>query len=392
MRIAHVAAGIGVQYGGPAFAIVGASEALERRGHTVVIFAPNTVGTVKAKSYRPLRATDLPPGGQRLDIRLFDTRPPRRMAFSPSLALALYHQLPRFDVVHIHSLYTFPQWAAFEVCNRLNIPYVVAPCGALDTWLRCHSARVKALSDAVWGRRMLNGARAVQYKTTREEEESAGLGIKAPGVVVPNGIDWASFQTLPSGALFRNKHLEGFNGPVVLFLGRLSYKKGLDVLIRAFARVARDAGAVLAVCGPDDEQLVPVLRALARAEGVDERVWFPGVMQGDEKSSALSAATIWALSSYTENFGMAVVEALAAGRPSVISSGVAISDAVGQADAALIRAPEAAAFAEGLLELLTNPARAVELGSRARAFSRKYDWSVIVPALEALYLSVLADP
>jgi hypothetical protein len=108
-----------------------------------------------------------------------------------------------------------------------------------------------------------------------------------------------------------------------MYLGRLSHKKGLDILIRAFAIARRDGPACrLAIVGPDDEGLTVELSALARREGVADHVVFTGMLSGVEKLDALAAASIWALPSHTENFGIAAAEAFAAGRATVIKAAV----------------------------------------------------------------------
>ena len=156
---------------------------------------------------------------------------------------------------------------------------------------------------------------------------------------MPLGIDWDAFQRLPPPADFGGT-------PVVLSLGRIAAKKGLDVLIRAFAAVAsRFEGARLVLAGPDDEDLRPELEALAEREGVDGRVVFPGMLHGPEKLAALAAADVWALPSHTENFGIAVMEALAAGVATVISPAVNLAGEIERAGAGLVAEATPEAFA-----------------------------------------------
>ena len=133
-----------------------------------------------------------------------------------------------------------------------------------------------------------------------------------------------------------------------MYLGRISHKKGLDLLIRAFAMVRRDAPtARLAIVGPDDEGLTPELRALAGNEGAAESIVFTGMLSGDAKRAALAAADVWVLPSHSENFGNAVVEALAAGRAAVISPAVNIAAEIEAAGACVVAPLRAEAFAGG---------------------------------------------
>ena len=174
-----------------------------------------------------------------------------------------------------------------------------------------------------------------------------------------------------------------------MYLGRLSHKKGLDILIRAFALVRRDVPACrLAIVGPDDEGLTAELVALARREGVAERVVFTGMLSGVEKLDALAAAGVWALPSHTENFGNAVVEALAAGRATVISPAVNIAPEIAASGAGIVAPLSAEAFGAEIAALLRDDARREALVVRAREFARRYDWSIVGPRLAEMYAQV----
>jgi glycosyltransferase involved in cell wall biosynthesis len=219
---------------------------------------------------------------------------------------------------------------------------------------------------------------------TTAEEERLTADI-APGVaraVVPYGIHWRRFQQLPPPEAFRRRYLGGWPGPVVLNLGRIAAKKGLDVLVRALADVP-DARLVLA--GPDDEGLRPSLERLAASTGVSDRVTFTGMLHAEERLAALAVADVWALPSHTENFGIAVVEAMAAGRTVVVSPGVNIAPDVAAADAGVVAVAEPRAWAATLASLLADAERREQFGVRAREFARRYDWSEVAPRWKSMY-------
>ena len=220
---------------------------------------------------------------------------------------------------------------------------------------------------------MLKRAAALHVTSEEEARLIADVAPDVPRAVVPIGIRWDDFQTLPPPGSFRDRYLGGHSGPVVLFLGRLTFKKGLDVLVAGFARAAVP-DAVLAIVGPDDEGMQPGLESLARHAGIGSRVVFTGMLRGEDKAAAIAAADVWALPSHTENFGLAVVEALAAGRPVLMSPAVNIAHDAGAARAAAICEPDANEFGYALGALLADHERRVELGARAREFARRYDW------------------
>ncbi|HXF52407.1 MAG TPA: glycosyltransferase [Dehalococcoidia bacterium] len=392
MRALHVVPSLSLRFGGPPVAVLEAARALRDLGWDCAVVATDLAEPASWSGRRVVDA-DLPEGAREVDVRLCPARWPYRLAYSPALTRALDELAPSVDVVHIHMLFQYPQFAAFRAARRAGVPYVVTPHGALDPHLRRRSRLLKALTDLLWQRRMLDGAAALHFTTADEARLVSDLGFRAPTVVAPNGIRWASFQRLPSGRAFREWYLGGHDGPVVMNLGRLSHKKGLDILVRAFARAARErSDAVLALVGPDDEGLTPRLRSLAASEGVADRIVFVGMLAGEEKRAALAAADVWALPSHTENFGLAVVEAMAAGKAVVISPAVNLASEISAAGAGLVRPQTPDAFAVALSELLADPGRREALGRRARAFARRYDWSAVAPAWAALYERALGLP
>jgi glycosyltransferase involved in cell wall biosynthesis len=392
MRVLQVIPNLAARIGGPAVSVVESSLALAECGVGTTIFATDLAEAASAASHRRVTAADLPRGAKALDVRLYAARRPQRLAFSPELWGALHEHAREYDVVHIHSLFLFPQFAAYRAARAAGVPYVVSPRGALDPHLRRRSRAVKAINDAVWQRAMLDGAARLHVTS---DEEARLLSDVAPGVpraVTPNGIRWCDFQDLPDGREFRSRSLEGHEGPVVMYLGRLSHKKGLDVLIRAFAMARRDVPeARLAIVGPDDEGLTPALAALARREGVAGAVTFAGMLRGRDKLTALAAADVWALPSHSENFGVAVAEALAAGRAVVVAPGVNIAAEIARAGAGVVSGLSAEAFAEAIVSLLRDEAMRRRLGAAGRGFARRYDWANVGPQLARMYEEVAAS-
>ena len=391
MKVLHVIPGLAARTGGPAATVVESSRALAAEGIETTIFATDISCAAFSRNRGRVRPADLPKGANELDVRLFPLRPPARLVFSPALDRALLRETSGFDIVHIHSLFLFPQFSAYRRAVGAGRPYIVSPRGALDPYLRARGRLRKAATDWLWQRRMLERAAALHLTSEEEARLVADVAPAVRRVVVPNGITWAWYQTLPDPGAFRRGYLNGHDGPLVLNLGRVSHKKGLDILIRAFALVAREEPeARLAIVGPDDEGLSGPLAALAAYEGVEASISFIGMLTGDDKLSALAAADVWALPSHTENFGIAVVEALAAGLPVVVSPAVNTAAEMVAASAGLVCPPKPEPLAAELLALLRNPQERSRLGERAREFTRRFDWSVVAPELAEMYADVLA--
>jgi glycosyltransferase involved in cell wall biosynthesis len=387
MRILNVVVGAAARTGG-AIAFAGeAAVATSRAEGEARVFATDLAlapwGWVQRQ--RAVRRNELHPSLAHADFELFPTRFPRRLARSPAMARALRTEVPSCDVVHIHNLWQHPQYAAFRAAREAQVPYIVSPHGSLDPYLRRRGRFRKAAASALWQQAMLEGAALIHVTTSSEMRLISDIAPQVPRVIVPCAINTADFGALPPPHEFRERHLAGYSGPLVVFLGRVTEKKGVDVLIKSFAHVLERQPARLAVVGPDDGGQRPRLERLAENSGIGSQVDFVGGLYGRDRLAALSAADVWALSSHTENFGIAVIEAMAAGCPVAISPGVNLAEEVAEANAGLVADAEPRAFAAGLLKLLSDPELRRRLSRAGREFAARYDWSEVTPRLLDMY-------
>ncbi|MEA2495164.1 MAG: hypothetical protein QOJ29_3075 [Thermoleophilaceae bacterium] len=382
-----VIAGIAARNGGPGVNVVDSVPHLARAGVELTIATTDAAEPASARSLGRLTDADFPEGADKSRILVYPLGRLRRIGFSAPLYRGVRAKVADYDVVRVHGVYLFSQFAAAHLARRNGIPYVVSPHGMLDPYLREKGRPQKLVMDLLWQRRALERANAIHVMTAEEGRLISDIAPDVPRRVVPNGIDTSRFSAIRTGGeKFRARHLDGHEGPLLVFLSRISHKKGLDLLIRAFARCSGDVpDARLAIVGPDDEVLTPNLEQLARECGVERRIAFTGPLFGEERDQALAAADAWVLPSYTENFGIAVAEALASGLPVVISTAVNIAPDARDANAALVCDLDPEAFAEAIRKVLTDAALRQELGDRARSFARRYDWSVVAPAMRALF-------
>jgi glycosyltransferase involved in cell wall biosynthesis len=384
-----VLVGAATRTGGPPAFVGDASLELTKLGAEVRIVATDTAlapwGALQRQ--RRVRPDEIHPALAASDLHLFPARFPRRMAYSPRLSANLQRTAAEFDVVHIHNLWQFPQYAGYRAARRRGVPYLVSPHGALDPYLRQRGRARKGFTMRLWQGEMLSEAAAIHVTTSAERdliEDVLPSGV--PRVVVPCGVHVEHFTDPPPGEAFRRERLDGYDGPLILFLGRITDKKGVDVLIRSFAKVRQKHNCRLAIVGPDDSGLTPRLRRLIQDLALDSReISFVGPVFGEERLSALAAADVWALSSHTENFGIAVVEAAAAGCAVVVSPAVNIAPDVEEARSGIVADASPDAFAAGLLEVLGDASRRQSLQDAAPEFAARYDWSVVAPKLLDMY-------
>jgi len=388
MKILHVIANLAPRYGGPSKACWEMARAVAQLGHEVSIYTTNQDGPGELKV--PL---DQPVWQEGVEIRYFPIQAPRFWGTSLPLAFGLRHKVPASDLVHIHSLYLFHNLVAGHYCRQYGIPYLVRPHGTLDPFIHRRHRQRKRLLEALFEHRNLRQAAAIHFTTEEEAALAAPFTFKTPGLVAPLGIDFDEFAELPEPGRFRGRHPEIGDQPIILFFGRINFKKGLDILARAFGAVARRREDVhLVIAGPDNEGWGARVRAWLAAEGLLGRTTFTGMLVGPEKLAVLRDASLFVLPSYSENFGLAVIEAMAAGRPVIISDRVNIWREVDAGGAGRVIPCEAAALAAEILDLLQHPQAATQMGLRGRALVAEcFQWPMIARRLAEAYGRIIAD-
>jgi glycosyltransferase involved in cell wall biosynthesis len=390
MRVLHVLPSVAARVGGPAHATVTLCVGLQQAGVPTTIVGTDMPAAPTARLRGAVRAEDLPPGADSLDVRLFPASRPFRLAYSKGLASALWNLTPQHRLVHIHSVWLFPQFAAYRAASSHGTPWVVSLAGAFNPWLRRRGRTRKRITMWLWQEQMLRDAAAIVCTSDEEARLASDIAPGVPRAILPNPIDWERFQDLPGGSAFRQRFSLNRNAPLVIFTGRLARVKGLELLIDAFAQVLRAVpDAYLVLVGPDDEGLIPELTARAHRRRIQGRCIATGNLNGAELLAALSAADVCVLPSHNENFGVAGIEALAAGRSLVISPGVNIAPELHAASVAVIAEREPFAFAQAIVRCLTDHAYRRGLEADAREFARRYDRAVIAEQAARIYESIV---
>ncbi len=359
MRLLHVVPTYlpATRYGGPIFAVHGLCRALARRGHDVHVFTTNVDGS--GTSEVPL---DCPVEMDAVRVHYFASSFPR-LYYSPAMRRQLRTFVPLCDAVHVHSVFLWPTSAAARVAARAGVPYAVSPRGMLVPELMRRKSRVaKSMWIGLVERRTLAEAAGVHFTSQRELDDARLLRLPLPSpFIVPNGIDLP-----PLSAERRDPRL-------LLFLGRVNWKKGLDRLIEAM----RGIDARLVIAGNDEENYAATL---PRAPNVE----FAGAVSGDAKNALLRRAAALVLPSLSENFGNVVLEAMAQATPVVVTPQVGLAADVGAAGAGIVTEPESLGAA--LNALLADPARAEEMGRRGRALvEARFSWDRIAAEMEEHY-------
>jgi glycosyltransferase involved in cell wall biosynthesis len=392
LKVIHVIPSVAARTGGTAYMALHLARALQAHGLEAPVFSTDQAAPAQLGPRAGRVDLQLPPVAGDYDLRLFPVERVHRLAYAPSLREALQIEARTSDLIHVHTLFLYPTYAGYRAAVGARKPVVVSPHGSLDPWIRERGRLRKLATHLAWQRRLFRQTAALHATTAEEHALWPKYARRRPHFVVPAGIELAEFRNLPDGGAFRRELGIGDDEPLIVNLGRVARKKGIDILVQATARLHR-AGlpAHVAVVGPDDENLTPALACLAEREQIGSFVHFTGFREGHAKLEALAAATVWALPSHTENFGIAVVEALAAGCPVLVSTEVNLAPRIAAAGAGLVVAPTVEASAEGLRTLLADDALRLRVATAGRALAARFDWSEIGARMLDAYRAVLDE-
>jgi glycosyltransferase involved in cell wall biosynthesis len=336
MRILNICA-YTWEAGGPSKIIFDHTQVALHYGHQVDILSPITTGE---KPY-PI------PTGARL---ILCQRTPIISRFFREFSVDLFRYVQQhvgeYDIIHCHGLWHFGTLAPFLLDKR--VAKVITIHGVLDRWVYAHNNLKKQIIDTLAQKAFLRRADLVHINNTDERDDVFRyLGYQHPNlVIIPNGVKMSDFTQLPAKGTFR----KAFNIPsdkkLVLYMSRLNAKKGLDLLLPAFRDYVRQhPDTVLALAGGDDGYEATT-RQFIEEHQLGESMRMVGMLTGEDKRAALADADLFTLPSYSEGFSMAVLEAMAAGTPALVSDRVGFGEA--------IRTHEAA----GLVELTPDSVRA----------------------------------
>jgi glycosyltransferase involved in cell wall biosynthesis len=358
LRVLHVTSGIDPRQGGVSTAIAAMVAAQIEAG--ILVSFVSTMG----RDADPTIADRLRKLGA--NVRLVGPST-RVLAWHRDIKPVLRSMIPPADVVHIHGVWEEIQHRAARIAHGVNKPYLFTPHGMLDPWGLSQRSLKKRLYMALRLRRDLNEANAIHCTSETERELLPGLNLAAPVIVEKLIIDLSEFDSPPPRGSFRQKFSALRDKPMMLFLGRIHPKKGFDLLIPALGRM-QPADAMLVIAGPDEDGYLAKVMEMVRGAGLAPRVIFTGMLYGVDRVAALCDADLFVLPSYQENFGIAVIESLAAGTPVVISDQVNIHRQIQERQIGGVVKTEVSALAGELTRWMTDAKLRRDASEQARKF------------------------
>lgn len=319
----------------------------------------------------------------------------RFYTFSWPLTCWLAEHVREYDVVHIHALFSYAAVPAAYYARRYKIPYIVRPLGVLNRWgMQNRHSWLKKVSFPFIEQQIIRGASVMHYTSEQECLEAAEIGVRQRHVIIPNATDIPrNVEHIPTGT-FRAMHPELADRLIILFLSRVDPKKGLDLLLPAFAKVyAKFARAVLVIAGDGEHEFQLQLQREAARLGITAQIYWTGFLDGETKWAALRDADLYVLPSYSENFGISVVEAMACKVPVVVSNQVAIHREISAARAGIALPCKVEDIAMAILQLLSDHQRRMNMGIEGRKMVEKYFMPVsVLTALRKLYNEIAEYP
>ncbi len=373
-------------YGGIPRVVAALTRELANRGHQITV-CTSDAGDKRSR----LQLDGSAPSTPGVEFEIFRNWS-NRAAYGLQLFLprGLHRYLARhakdFDVGHLHACRNFPVTLAAHHLRGAAVPYLVTPNGTAGLIER--RLLLKRIFDATFGRRFLAEASMVQAVTEVEKDQLRDLGVPAERVrVVGNPVDLAEFEDLPGRGRFRARLRLG-EGPVILYLGRLSPRKRLDVLVDAFARLT-ETGAQLVIAG-NDMGVASSLRSRVARLGLVEQVHWTGLLEADERLQALVDADVVVYPGQHEIFGLVPLEAMLCGRPVVVADDSGCAEVVRRAGGGeVVRAADASALTQACREMIEHPPSDAHTAAAAEQTRRLFGAPAIGQEIERVYGEVL---
>ena len=382
MKVLHVIPSLSSLRGGPTFVVKTLASHQARAGVEVHVAATDDDGC--ARQSVPLGK---PLSSDGVTYWYFG-RSTRTYTSSVGLTSWLLRHTAEFDLVHIHSVFSFPATVSAAVARLQSVPYVVRPLGVLNRWgLGSGRAWAKRFSIRWIESGILRRAAAVQFSSAKERAETAEVCALGKTAVIANPVELDA--TVQRG-LFRAAHPSIGGRRIVLFLARLDPVKGIELLLDAF-RIVRAANpqVVLAIAGSGAPGYRLALGARAVQLGIAADVIWTGFLDRTAKTQALADADVFVVPSQSESFGLAAVEALAAGVPTVMTDGVGIADEVASNGAGLVVPADSRALADAIERVLSEPELAARLSHRGVSLVRsRYQSDAVAAQVMQLYTEI----
>lgn len=374
IHILQTISGIWEYTGGPAESVPMLCMELARNGNKV------TLATLKGPLSEATRNC------QAKGVELL-TYPYIKGQFSPAFAKAIPELCKKHEVIHGHGLWLHVNWVTGSSARRFNKPLVISPRGSLIPQRLAHSYWKKKIAEFFFDKQNLKYASCLHATSIQEYESIRDHGLNNPVAIIPNGV---KMQVLDKHILKQeliHKYPKLKDKKIILYLSRISWEKGLPLLAEAWANVSADfKNWHLLIGGQGPQKYENEIKKLFSEKGLSERVTWAGLLLGEEKLSALALAELFVLPTLSENFGIAIAEALSTGIPVITTQGAPWPDLI-EWECGWWIPIDASHLANALREALALPDSVrQEMGEKGkRLIQSKYTWEEVASQMTAVY-------
>ncbi|MBI3999478.1 MAG: glycosyltransferase [Candidatus Omnitrophica bacterium] len=387
MKVLHVIPSLSPIMGGSTQAIFNMVKALRRNGVDAEIATTNHNGHSLMKV--PLDGRVEYAG---IPVWFFQSfvLPMTGFIYSGDLGRWLRKHIRDYELLHNHYLFSFAPSYAGSVARSQRVPYIVRTLGHLSPWALEQSKAKKKLYMLLIERSNLNQAAAIHCTSEGEARDVSKLALQTPVVHIPLGVDEPRLIPEAKRKLRDRFKIPG-NKPIVLFLARLHPKKRPDLLLHSLGRLLKDGySSHLLLAGSGERAYTQYLEKLVRRLKLNGCTSFSGFASGEEKDLFLQGSDIFTLPSYSENFGISVAEAMAAGLPVIVTPDVQIAPEIAKEKAGLVVEGTADVFSGAMKQLLDSESLRRDMGSNGKRLTQRlYSWDINVRKIAALYTSIV---
>lgn len=371
-------------FGGVVRMVEGLAQAQRDRGHQVIILTTDALsikerytGDLESiqEGIRVIRCPNLVHALRRYNL---DT--------PLSMSAQAKNIMPDVDIVHLHEFRTVENLLVTPIASEHHKPIILSPHGTLtyDTG----RSLLKSIWDKILSPRITSHIQHVVALAQAELEDAQATWEQFANIpnfsIVPNGVSFNDYANLPDARTFREKYQLG-DARIILFMGRLHQRKGVDVLVKAFKK-ANLSNTKLVIAGPD-EGMLPTLEALA-----NDNIILTGYLSGEDRLSALASTDVFALPAIGEGLSMAVLEAMASGLPVLLSHGCNLPEAE-TAHAGYVVDVDEREIASALERLFSDPENLQQMGQNAQSLIRqKFTWEIVAQQMEDVYSRYFNTP
>jgi glycosyltransferase involved in cell wall biosynthesis len=374
-------------FGGPVRCTYNLSKYLAKQGHEVTVFTTDALNINNdSRIEKTHQVID------NFDVFYFRSLS-RSFGFfiTPASIKALEKKLGSFDIVHLHEYRTF-QNLAYYYMNAKRTPYVITLHGQLFTsYVGDNQSNVtlRKIYDSLYGRNMLKRANKILALTEAEAKKCTSIGVNPKNIaVIPNGVDPSDFLNIPKPDQFKRQF--NFTEDMVLYVGRVNKRKGVDVLIKAYSELAKHReNTKLVIVGADDGFMLEG-KIMAKTLGVEDKVLFTGGLSREEVLAAYNDSSVVVYAGVQEGFPLVPLEAGIMGKPVIVSDDPG-SDFVRKGEFGLtVKYGDTDQLADALKLILDNPGLAQSMGSNGKAVvTANYNWESIGKQIEQTYYNII---